>query len=240
MLTIKSLGQIILNCLWPLTCCSCHQDVFLLCPDCQEQITLRDKKQCPLCKGVQKNTEICPACQSTTALSKIIICTDYENSIIQKTIQAYKYQYLLPLAEPLAAILIKKFEQLINQGEIIIDPKNKPLIIPTPLHRQRQWERGFNQSAQLAKIFARYFGFDYNERIIQRKRNTTHQAELNREKRLQNMINSFQITHANAIQNRIIILIDDVITTGATLNEQAKILKENGAAEIWALVIAKN
>lgn len=229
----------ILNFFWPLYCCSCGRDSFLLCDSCELQIKIRDKRQCPLCNQPQTTESICADCQSTTYLNKIIIATDYENMIIQKTIQTFKYQYLKTLTKPLTQILIKKFNKLIDDHQIDF-AVDKIIVIPTPLHRQRQWERGFNQSAELGKIFAEYYHFNYNEKIIKRKHLTDHQAQLKREQRLKNVANCFQIENKELIQNKIIILVDDVLTTGATLNEQAKILNNAGADQVWGLIVAKN
>jgi ComF family protein len=114
------------------------------------------------------------------------------------------------------------------------------LVIPTPLHRRRALERGFNQAEILAQIIAKQFNLPLNSKVLRRRKNIKHQASLDRAGRLKNIQGCFQIKNPELIRGRKILLIDDVITTGATLNEQAELLKQNGAEKIWALVVAKN
>lgn len=222
----------ILDFIFPTECLDCGAEDELLCKDCFNKIELRNLKQCPLCNKQQPKDKLCPACKETSYLDEIIICADYENEILQKTIRYFKYKYVKDLGAALGQIMINKYKQI----------KQLPnaLIIPTPLHQRRTLERGFNQAELLAEQFADYFDLPILNQVLYRQKNIEHQANLNKKQRLKNIKGCFTIKNIELIKNQNIILVDDVITTGATLNEQAKLLKQNNARKVWAVVIAKN
>jgi len=113
------------------------------------------------------------------------------------------------------------------------------LIVPVPLHSRRKRERGFNQAKLLAEIVARHFNLTLIE-ALKRIKNTKPQAKIKDiEKRMKNISNCFVIKNPEMIQGKNIILVDDVFTSGATMNEAVKILKQNGAKKVIALVLAK-
>ena len=106
-----------------------------------------------------------------------------------------------------------------------------------PLHKKRQRLRGFNQSEQLARAISKNFNLEINHNLIRIKHKKA-QAKLHEKNRWENIKNCFSYQGKN-LNNKNILLIDDVATTGATLNECAKVLKENNAKEVWGLVVAK-
>ncbi len=114
------------------------------------------------------------------------------------------------------------------------------IITPVPLHRNRIWARGFNQADILAREIAKLLGVNFANLLI-RSKNTKPQFGLSRNLRRQNVdgIFRFNLKKTAIIKNKTIVLIDDVIATGSTLKECAKVLKNNGAKEIWALVLAR-
>lgn len=116
-------------------------------------------------------------------------------------------------------------------------PKKNILIIPVPLHPKRLRWRGFNQSEKIADIIASNLQIPIDSTSLKRIKFKTPQAKLKKEDRIKNISNNFN-WHGNKLNQQNIILIDDVTTTGATLNECAKVLKANGAKEVWGLVLA--
>ncbi|AEI37039.1 ComF family protein [Zymomonas mobilis] len=131
-------------------------------------------------------------------------------------------------------------EEIINSSR-----SENPLIIPVPLHRWRLWQRGFNQTALIAKALAKMSGFDYDFDILCRIKSTANLGRFNAKQRLNIVKNAFAVRFPknghNPIKGRNIILIDDVFTTGATTESCAKILKKAGAHSVhvicWARVI---
>ncbi|MFW0862077.1 MAG: ComF family protein [Candidatus Komeilibacteria bacterium] len=225
---MKKIFKLILDFIFPIECIHCNKEGKFLCSDCFNTINLRTVKQCPLCNKEQTTDKLCNTCKSKSYLDEVIICADYSNEILQKTIHYYKYKYIKDLNKPLSKLMLNKLESIKLPKDI--------LIIPTPLHKKRELERGFNQSI----LIANNLNLPTLLNVLYRKKNIKHQAELNKKQRLKNIKDCFTIQNIKEIQNKNILLIDDVITTGSTLNEQAKLLKKNNAHKVWALVIAKN
>ena len=124
----------------------------------------------------------------------------------------------------------------------LIDYFRDSVVIPVPMHAKRQRFRGFNQAEELAQNLARNLRLEFAPVLIKTKK-TDRQVDLEKTQRLENVKNAFTLTsHLNPqlLSGRSILLIDDVATTSATLNECAKILKAREPAEIWGLVVARN
>jgi ComF family protein len=145
------------------------------------------------------------------------------------------------LAEPLSQLLIQALQ---NNWSLEIGHWDF-LVIPIPLHERRLRYRGFNQAELLTQKVAQHFNLEIDNSILIRKVFTEPQAKFKEdyEKRRANLKNIFVIdpeqSRRKLIANKIIILIDDVATTGTTLIEAARVLKENNAKEVWALTVAK-
>lgn len=204
----------LLDILFPIQCLgNCKTWDTWLCDNC----TLKIQNSC---KIILKNN-----------LSGLYYLTNYRDELIQKLIHQLKYRY----AEEIAEILGKQFRGLIDQ--------NFDYIIPIPLHKKRYAERGFNQAELLGKqiIVQTHCNASLQTDILFRGKYTHAQAQLSHEERKLNMRNVFMINKKKMdfIKNKKILLVDDVYTTGATMNECAKILKKNNAKEIWGIVVAK-
>lgn len=111
-------------------------------------------------------------------------------------------------------------------------------MIPVPLHRARKRERGFNQSEILAEGISQVLDRTTLNTVLKRKRNTKDQTHLNVQQRKENVEGAFVVAHPDKVMGKMIILVDDVMTTGATLNECAKMLLEAGAIRIFAVTLA--
>lgn len=183
-------------------------------------------------------------------IDEIFIAGDYENLLLADLIKKLKFNSLSALGEILA-----EFISLFWQGRAIIQSegifslskslpasKSSPdfkniLVIPIPLSRRRERARGFNQAEIIARKFAENFSYPLSCRLI-KQHQTKAQSSLSAHKRMNNLSGAFAWT-GESLQNKNIILIDDVITTGATMQEAASILKQAGAEKIIALAVAK-
>ena len=187
------------------------------------------------CLGCGKeNVVFCPDCLARidypTLLNKnnILAATDYNDILAQKAIWLLKYRGLKQIAEPLA--------ELIRQRTLEKIKIKNPVFIPIPLSSKRLKERGFNQS----ELIAKYLSDTVITNVLYKKIHTESQVLVkDREKRLNNIKNSFEIKNPELIKDKNIILIDDVSTTGATITEAKKVLREAGAKNIVALVVAR-
>ena len=131
----------------------------------------------------------------------------------------------------------------LDKNKIFLDPPE--LIIPVPLHIKKLRKRGFNQSILIAKWVSQAFNIPMDLKIIQRHQLTPAQVDLSRSERLKNLKNAFKFINKNKFKLsniRHVALIDDVMTTGATVNEISKILKQAGVEkiEVWCLARAIN
>lgn len=124
-------------------------------------------------------------------------------------------------------------------GEHLINHLEADIIIPVPLHPKRETERGYNQSTQIAKGVSHITGIPYCENILERILNTKTQTEQNREQRIASMNGAFTLKNSSAIENKRIILIDDVITTGATIGACLQAICETNVKNITLACVAR-
>ncbi len=153
------------------------------------------------------------------------------SGIVRDRIHQFKFGRRLEWAPPLVELLQATYEKW---G---INPPG--VVIPVPLHLKRLKERGFNQSALLAKELARRLDLKVSYEILVRKKWTEPQTRLNRAQRLKNVRGAFDAPGRESIRNISILLIDDVFTTGETLSECARTLKKKGSAEVHALTVTR-
>ncbi|MDP2684873.1 MAG: ComF family protein [bacterium] len=221
-----------LDIIFPKFCLGCNTEGIWLCQKCFKSIKRLNKQCCPVCR--KKNFgETCNNCKEQSSIDGLIVSASYDQTLIQKIIHYYKYQYIKELYQPLGALLLNT----INTNNIINNKKT--IIISIPLHKKRQLERGYNQSTLLAKYIAKKLNLPYYDQLIIRKKNTEIQAHLLKKERLLNLNGAFKIKKNLDFHGKNVIIVDDVATTLATLNSCARLLKRAGATEIWGLVIAR-
>ncbi|MFH0912283.1 MAG: ComF family protein [Patescibacteria group bacterium] len=164
-------------------------------------------------------------------MSRVIVC-GYWQSPLKQLIYGLKYYRAKPIAKSLG--------QLLANNARLAGVDKAILVLPVPLHRGRLWDRGFNQSDLLAQEVASQLNLPL-KRFLVRKKSTRPQFGLGRSARQDNLAGAFDVLarYSNDVVGQTILLVDDVITTGATLNECAKVLKTKGAREVWGLVLAK-
>lgn len=230
----KNLRGILLNLFFPIECLNCQAEGEYLCQKCFRQIKFNDSSEM---KQAESNLKI-------PSLEKIFIAGDYEDKLLKNLIKKYKYGFMKPLGNILARFLITfwNFQEETKQNEIKQDKmKNKIptdlLVIPIPLTAKRLRWRGFNQAEIIAREFSKYFAYKFNSDLKREGKQNT-QASLNENDRLENIKNAFTWSGEN-LKGKNILLIDDVVTTGATINEAAETLKKAGAGAIYGLVLAK-
>ncbi|MBT7958263.1 MAG: ComF family protein [Akkermansiaceae bacterium] len=153
----------------------------------------------------------------------------------RQLIHDFKYSRQIHLAENLATLT----SLALGDSRFLPFLKNG-ILVPVPLHWLRQRKRRFNQSEEIVKHLARQVGMPWAN-ILKRTRNTETQTRYNRKKRLQNLNGAFQLRRNGKalISNRMVILVDDVLTTGSTANECAVVLLENGASEVAVLTLIR-
>jgi len=151
---------------------------------------------------------------------------------LQTAIHYLKYQGFKTLANQFGIFMAERLRQ-------ISLPADQTILVPVPLHKTRLRERGYNQSALLCKVIAPKTGLTYDDTILTRIRYTESQTKLSAVDRAKNVENAFKIIQPEKIQQKLIILVDDVITTGSTMNACARELMKNGAKAVFLFSIVK-
>ncbi|MFZ5626167.1 MAG: ComF family protein [Bacillota bacterium] len=199
------------------------------CPTCRRQYKLmRQQQHCPRC-GRLGYQGLCPACQSK-GYFQVARGTGPYGGIWQKVLYEFKYQGRRSLGWHMAHWLAET---------VLAEPgfKGSQLVVPVPVGPQKILERKFNQSAVLAEHLAWFLHLPVEE-VLVRTRDTTPQSKLGRAARLYNLRDAFSLINPDVVRERKIILVDDVLTTGATAEECSRILLAAGAREVnvitWA------
>ena len=230
-----------LELLFPSRCLACQKDTSSapvdekpLCRDCFKKIPVNSGFFCPNCLNRSFDGNACQSCRGKSPLKRLLIASDYDNEIVKKIILAYKYDFIKDLSRPLSNLLIKYLAQL----NFPIDANFT--LIAVPLHKKREKYRGFNQSAMLAELLAEHFKLPILNDVLIRGRDTQPQTEcVHPKERKENIRGAFECARPEEVKGKKIILVDDVLTTGATLRECAQVLRRAGAKEIWGLAAAK-
>lgn len=238
--SIEKLYDSMISILYPHKCPSCKKittdDGF--CLDCWSHLKFISNPciYCGLPIPMSFGVPICPTCPEDCIYYDRIISALRYNKTIAKTIFEFKYNEKTFLSKLLSKLLLNNFNRLINEEKITID-----YIIPVPIHIKRLRKRGFNQSLLLVKDLSKLTGVPYISNLIIKSTHTTSQTILDYEERKSNVKSTFKFNeeYKNQILDKNILVVDDVITTGSTINECAKILKHNKVNKVFATSIAR-
>jgi competence protein ComFC len=231
---LSSLSRFGADLLFPPQCVGCERIGALFCSQCAQLVLPVPQTICRQCGRITPQpVDFCADCAAYQAFPLVMTrsATLYTEPL-RSAIQNFKYNRRQALAIPLARYLVAVFQQPpwsdLKQS---IDS-----CIPIPIHQRRQSERGFNQSALLARAFAEQTGLPLAENWVVRSRETQSQARLSAEERRRNVEDAF-VTSSEVAGKRLLLL-DDVLTTGATLAACATSLKDAGAAAVYGLVLS--
>lgn len=237
MSSLSFLKAIALDLLFPAQCAGCGSGGAFLCGRCMETVTLVPPS-CIVCKKLAPARRkilagrTCKPCRKKSHISSFFSPLLYETGLIRDLVHQLKYRRIREIHIPLAEILARSLRYF------AVPIPQDALIVPVPLSPARRRVRGFNQSALIAERLGTELGISVAIDGLKKIKTTTPQMQLAREARLANLIGAFAVTDTAAIQNKTVILLDDVKTTGATLEEAARVLKAAGAKQIWALTVA--
>ena len=215
---IKRIMSGLWNFIFPLSCVGCTRHGSALCTKCLSEISLADT-------SVDKN---------------IYPVFDYKHPIVKRALWELKFKNNKAVAQPLAQALYDKMLEEMQELEIFQGFTN-PLIIPIPLSKRREKERGYNQSEILCTelSFIDPMSFKLYTNVLYKTFDTKQQTKTrNRSERKNNLRGCFAVKHQEKIKGKNIILIDDIVTTGATISEARKVLKMFGAKKIIAFTVA--
>lgn len=228
---MNNVWKSILDFVFPEKCVGCGREGSFLCNLCFVKITSNRFQVCPVCKkaSYQGKTHH-EKCKKKTNLDGLLVAATYhENPYLEKSIKQFKYHYSKDLGEKLGLLLVKTLKECNFSLDFI--------LCPIPLHKKRRIWRGFNQADVLTDVIGKYLPYEKNE-ILRRVKNTKQQALLTRKERIQNLKDAFTASD-NLSRSQHILLIDDVSSSLATLEEAAKALKRAGVTEVYGLVLAR-
>jgi len=225
----------ILDILFPKFCLGCQKEGSYLCNDCLSTIEIIEYLFCPGCQKREDNGRPCKSCRKFIKLDRLYFATSYQNSLVKELINKFKHEPLVKeLAKPITFLIITHF-QIIEKPDF-----SDCSIIPVPLEKSRLKWRGFNQAEEIAKELANFLNIKVWTNVLVKTKRTFPQVEIeNKNKRKENVIGIFSCQNSEKIKNKKILLVDDVYTTGSTMNEAAKTLKEGGARAVWGVAVAR-
>ncbi|ADL11793.1 phosphoribosyltransferase [Acetohalobium arabaticum DSM 5501] len=222
----------------PAKCLYCDEDNLVsdqiqLCRDCLERIDYITDNYCSKCGKLLDEGPECSTCQEHKYyFDQARAAALYSGGLVDY-IHQFKYQGEQILAKPLGRLLAVCGSNFYKQEEIDV-------IVPVPLAVEKFKSRGFNQAYLLALEVGKYFGLSVDNRVLQRAVDTVSQSKLSPEERRKNVSNIFycEPDKLGVVEDKEILLIDDIYTTGATVNECAKVLLRAGAESVSALTLA--
>ena len=215
--------------LFPPLCAGCGEKGERWCMACQQKTTQIKDAICECCGRLLKQGGLCVVCQRARPSYLAARAWGVYQGPLQQAVHRLKYRRDLGLGE----ILAQPMAALARQLAWPID-----VVVPVPLGRQRLRSRGYNQAAVLAWPLATLLGVDYHPKVVQRIRETRSQVGLSVNERHQNVADAFQ-ANASVVAAAGVLLVDDVMTTGATLNATAGALLQAGAGQVYALTLAR-
>jgi ComF family protein len=227
---LTKLKGIALDLLFPRWCVGCGREGDFICPACLKSQARITPPLCPRCGQPQLNANLCPACVGWPAEIDGIRAPFKFDGVIRQAIHELKYNNLRAMAAFLGQML---------SDYLAANPLPAEVLVPVPLHPKRLRERGYNQSRLLALELAKLSGLPLVDEHLVRERHTTPQARTpNVDERRRNVADAFTCRDRR-LEEKQVLLIDDVATSGATLDACARALKESGASSVWGLVLAK-
>ena len=226
---------------YPHICILCKKELHTadraacLCSSCQISIELNVPPFCQKCSRHLKDsarTFVCAQCLKTALSFDEAWGVCLYNDPLRRLIHLFKYGGKLALAHEFSQIILR-FVDIYH-----IDLSAYDLVIPVPLHPARLRERGYNQSELLSDAVAGHFLLPCEKHTLIRTRHTHFQARLSPKQRWTNLDGAFRINHPDVLKDRSVLVVDDLMTTGATASEIARLLKHSGACRVGVLTLA--
>lgn len=223
----RFLFRLLLDFIYPPLCLLCErlltEQETLVCATCLAALPRHDEPQIA-------GEALAGALAEPLSFASSVAVFPYHDAI-QTLIHMLKYRGYHALAEPLG----RELARILPDCEL----PEPAVIIPVPLHKRRLRERGYNQSLLLAQVVQQQSHWPLWPEVLQRQRPTVPQARLSRAQRSRNLAGAFAVRDGDRLNGRTVLLVDDVLTTGHTLNECARTLRAAGAAEVHTLTLVR-
>ncbi len=242
----------ILDLFFPKLCFGCGAEGEWICSKCLGKMEVVKVAFCPNCKKPTIFGEVCETCRSKVFIDGVVVCAHFKEGVLREAIHNFKFNFVFDVGNFFGKMMVaktKNYECRIQNTWLSRDnpgvvPAGFDLVVPVPLHKKRFAFRGFNQAEILSRVICRErsrpfpTGWAINCSGLKRIKHTTPQSELDREERLKNLKEVF-VWSGEKLFGKKILLVDDITTTGSTLEECAKVLKSAGAESVWGIVLAR-
>jgi competence protein ComFC len=225
--------------LYPAVCVVCDATIEppeYLCGACAGKAPRLKPPFCDKCSepfpGTIDSTFVCANCAHRTLHFEAAVAVYRSRGVVRKLLHEFKYGRQRHLKHPLAGWLCETLDDPRLRG------RRFDAIVPVPLHSARERDRGFNQATLLAELLARRTGLRLND-AMERIRYTTTQTAYDRVERMRNLQDAFRLRKKAEVRGLRVLLIDDVLTTGSTLSECSRVLRNAGAISVYAATAAR-
>ncbi|MCL0058558.1 ComF family protein [Dehalococcoidia bacterium] len=226
---LRQSRDLLLDLIFPRRCIGCGAEGEFLCRSCLNLLPRLTPPYCECCAVPFSGGRLCPNCLNSPPAINGVRSLFLHRGMARDAVHHLKYRNLKALARPLAKLMAEYLEP---------NPLPVDLILAVPLHSKRVRQRGYNQSDLLAQELSRLIDLPTASGSLVRLRNTPSQVSLGAEARRSNVQGAFRCKN-QVFQSKGVLLVDDVCTTGATLNACAVALKEAGAASVWGLTFSR-
>jgi len=244
---VKALLRNVFSVLFPSDCKLCRTPLnnisrIPVCTECLHAIQPVRAPQCVICGDRLASAQLlvgdgrCHGCRDfEPEFDRAMSFGEYESGL-RGLIHLLKYESVLPVASVLGDMLASVVKELLPAcGDSLA------LVVPVPLHKSKRRDRGFNQAELIVRAAVKRLPkrVELASEVLVRQRATISQVGLTREQRIENMRDAFRVRDRQQVRGRIVILVDDVMTTGTTLSECARVLKKAGAERVFAATVAR-
>ena len=231
----------LINLIFPQLCIVCgkrlaDEDKPYICSKCWSRNKLIQPPYCPRCGQPLlrevSGDPVCNECRRIKYHFRWARAAGIYEGVLKEAIHLLKYRGVRTLVDPLGDLMIEHLRSNGNLPEF-------DLILPVPLHRAKLRQREFNQAAGLARRISKYFEIPVSTDNLQQIRSTKSQTKLTKAQRIANVKGTFRVKRADELNKKSVLLIDDVFTTGATVDECSKVLLAAGAKEVFVMTLAR-
>ncbi len=233
------------NLFFPSICQGCGKPGTYLCKKCvKKKIIFIKEQHCHVCKKKIKKGFVHKKCRCLTHLDGVFVTARY-SKFVERFLADIKYGFYYAMIEDVNRIMIHPNSAEATSGrdsrsKIWMESIGKNSVFTfVPLHPSRRRWRGFNQAEEMAKGIGKYWDIPV-VKLLERRRKTKSQVGLDKKMRRSNLLGAFEVSRQlSAVSYQNVILVDDVMTTGGTLEECARVLKKSGVKKVWGLVFAR-